>query len=142
MDYIENRKGSGPPWTVSLDVRLPLAGFIKLIIYLKICHWILNQVFHRTGILFFVLVSMYGCSGVTYMSMSMELHLCSSNSYLFIRVYDVLEESSRFKSLTDTFVRNTKTSVNTCPRYVKRYVDKLITYVHNFTEINSCWFHQ
>ena len=123
VDYIENGKGSGLPWTVCLDVRLPLARLIKLIMYLKICHWILNQVFHRTGILFFVLVSMYGCFGVTYMSRSMELHLCPSNSYSFIRVYDVLEGSLRFKSLSDTFVKNTKTSVNTCPRYVKRYVD-------------------
>ena len=123
VDYIENGKGSGLPWTVFLDVRLPLARLIKLIMYLKICHWILNQVFHRTGILFFVLVSTYGCFGVTYMSRSMELHLCPSNSYSFIRVYDVLEGSLRFKSLSDTFVKNTKTSVNTCPRYVKRYVD-------------------
>ena len=72
----------------------PLAGLIKLMVYLQICHWISKQVFYRTEILFFVLIPRCGCFGVTYVSSSVELNLFPSESYWCIRVWDVLSLSS------------------------------------------------
>ena len=40
---------------------IPLAGLIRLKVYLKICHWILKKVFYKTGILFFLYIYRYGC---------------------------------------------------------------------------------
>ena len=64
----------------------PLAERIKILLYLQICHWISKQVFYRTEILFFVLIPRYGCFRVTYVSWSIELNLCPSESYRRIRV--------------------------------------------------------
>ena len=65
---------------------IPLVELIKIMVHLQICHWISKQVFCRTEILFVVLIPRYGCFGVTYMSRSMELNLCLSESYPCIRV--------------------------------------------------------
>ena len=50
-----------------------LTGLIKLMVYLKICQWILKQLFHLTEILFFILIPRYCCY---YVSRSVELQLC------------------------------------------------------------------
>ena len=42
--------------------------------YLKMCHWLLKQVFPRTGFFFFLLIPRYGCVGVIYVSKLMVLH--------------------------------------------------------------------
>ena len=36
--------------------------------YLKMCHWLLKQVFPRTDFFFFLLIPRYGCVGVIYVS--------------------------------------------------------------------------
>ena len=38
-----------------------LAGLIKFIVYLQVCHWLSKQVFYSTEIVFFVLIPRYGC---------------------------------------------------------------------------------
>ena len=43
----------------------PLAGLMKFMLYLQICHCISKQVFYKTEISFFVLSLKYGCFGVT-----------------------------------------------------------------------------
>ena len=53
-------------------------------VYLRICHLILRQVFYMTGILYFVSVPRYGCFENIYVSRSMELHLLADHN-------DVLE---------------------------------------------------
>ena len=40
---------------------LALAGFIKVILYLQVYHWLSKQVFYSTEIVFFVLIPRYGC---------------------------------------------------------------------------------
>ena len=37
------------------------AGLVKLMMHLKICYWILKQVYYVTGVLFFVSIARYGC---------------------------------------------------------------------------------
>lgn len=49
-----------------------LTVLVELTTYLKICYWILKQVFHMSGVLSFVLIP---CFGVMYVSRSMKLHL-------------------------------------------------------------------
>ena len=66
---------------MGLNDIFPLAGLIKAIVYLQICQRISKQVFHRTEILFFVLTPSYDYFGVTYVSRSIELNLCPSESY-------------------------------------------------------------
>ena len=58
----------------------PLAGIIKLMVYLKICQWMSKRVFYRTEYLLFVLISRFGCFGVTYVSRSMEPPPCPWDS--------------------------------------------------------------
>lgn len=48
-----------------------LTVLVELTTYLKICYWILKQVFDMSGVLSFVLIP---CFGVMYVSRSMELH--------------------------------------------------------------------
>ena len=85
-----------------------LAGFIQLMEYLQICHWISKQLFYRTESVFFDLIIRYGCFGVMYVSRSMELNICSSELYWYIRVLDVLEGSLKFKVLSKTFSESFK----------------------------------
>ena len=68
----------GTLWNFSIFL---VAGRIKLLVYLQICHWISKQVFYRTEMLFFVLIPSY-----TYVSRSMELNLCTWECYWCIRV--------------------------------------------------------
>ena len=93
----------------SISSIFPLAGLIKLMVYLQICHWRSKQVFYRTKILFFILIPRYGCFGVTYVSRSVELNFCLSECHRFIKVYSFL----RFKFKFKTFFKSIKWSFNT-----------------------------
>ena len=83
-----------PPAVIAFMVRdvmavksiFPLAGLNDFMMYFQICHWISKKVFYSTEILFFVLIPRYGCFGVTYVSRSIKLDLCPSESYFCIRV--------------------------------------------------------
>ena len=63
-------------WNFSIFL---VAGRIKLLVYLQICHWISKQVFYRMEILF-----LHIC--YTYVSRSMELNLCTWECYWCIRL--------------------------------------------------------
>ena len=54
----------------SISSIFPLVGLTKLMVYLKKCHWMLKPVFHRIGILFFLLLPSYGCFRVTYVNVN------------------------------------------------------------------------
>ena len=57
----------------------PLAGLVKFMVLLQICHWISKQVFYSTEILFFVLIPSYFCFRATYVSRSIELNFVLQN---------------------------------------------------------------
>ena len=51
----------------------PLAGYIKLMVYLKICQSMSQRMLNSAEILFFVLIARVSCFGAMYVSESMDL---------------------------------------------------------------------
>ena len=88
-----------------------LAGLIDFMVYFQICYWISKQVFYSTEILFFILSPRYGYFEVRHVSRS-KLDFCPSESYLCIRVWDVLEGSLKFNVLPKAFFKSTKWSLD------------------------------
>ena len=58
---------------------LPLAEPTNLKVYLTLYHWLLKQVFYMIKILFFILISRYGCFG--FLSVCMYVSKLSQWSY-------------------------------------------------------------
>lgn len=100
---------------------LPLAESTNLKVYLTLYHWLLKQVFYMIKILFFILISRYGCFGFLYVCMyvclkivSVELHCQNHNGVLEFRMF--------YKDFW---------SVITCYRHYKKVQNGLLTFSKN-----------